>query len=210
MIDPKMLEMSVYEGIPHLLAPVVTDMRQAAHGLNWCVGEMERRYKLMSKLGVRNLAGYNHKIDEAKAQGRVHLQPVQPHARQPRAAGAPAAHRGGDRRAGRPDDGGRQEDRGADRPPGAEGARRRHPPDPGDAAPQRGRDHRPDQGQHPDPHRVPGLEQDRQPHHPRPDGRRGAAGHGRHAVHAERHRAFRCACMAPSSATRKCIASWPT
>ena len=68
MIDPKMLEMSVYEGIPHLLAPVVTDMKQAAHGLNWCVGEMERRYKLMSKLGVRNLAGYNVKIDEAKAR----------------------------------------------------------------------------------------------------------------------------------------------
>jgi len=68
MIDPKMLEMSVYEGIPHLLAPVVTDMRQAAHGLNWCVAEMERRYKLMSKLGVRNLAGYNIKIDEAKAR----------------------------------------------------------------------------------------------------------------------------------------------
>jgi S-DNA-T family DNA segregation ATPase FtsK/SpoIIIE len=65
LIDPKMLEMSVYEGIPHLLAPVVTDMRQAAHGLNWCVAEMERRYKLMSKLGVRNLAGYNVKIDEA-------------------------------------------------------------------------------------------------------------------------------------------------
>jgi DNA segregation ATPase FtsK/SpoIIIE, S-DNA-T family len=59
----------VYEGIPHLLAPVVTDMRQAANGLNWCVGEMERRYKLMSKLGVRNLAGYNHKLDEAKAKG---------------------------------------------------------------------------------------------------------------------------------------------
>ncbi len=68
MIDPKMLEMSVYEGIPHLLAPVVTDMKQAAHGLNWCVGEMERRYKLMSKLGVRNLAGYNVKIDDAKAR----------------------------------------------------------------------------------------------------------------------------------------------
>ena len=68
MIDPKMLEMSVYEGIPHLLAPVVTDMKQAAQGLNWCVGEMERRYKLMSKLGVRNLAGYNVKIDEAKAR----------------------------------------------------------------------------------------------------------------------------------------------
>lgn len=70
MIDPKMLEMSVYEGIPHLLAPVVTDMKQAAHGLNWCVAEMERRYKLMSKLGVRNLSGYNHKIEEAKEAGQ--------------------------------------------------------------------------------------------------------------------------------------------
>jgi DNA segregation ATPase FtsK/SpoIIIE, S-DNA-T family len=65
LIDPKMLEMSVYEGIPHLLAPVVTDMRQAGHALNWAVAEMERRYKLMSKLGVRNLAGYNHKITDA-------------------------------------------------------------------------------------------------------------------------------------------------
>ena len=71
MIDPKMLEMSVYEGIPHLLAPVVTDMKQAANGLNWCVAEMERRYKLMSKLGVRNLAGYNVKINEAHAKGEI-------------------------------------------------------------------------------------------------------------------------------------------
>jgi S-DNA-T family DNA segregation ATPase FtsK/SpoIIIE len=69
MIDPKMLEMSVYEGIPHLLAPVVTDMKQAAHGLNWCVAEMERRYKLLSKMGVRNLAGFNAKMDEARARG---------------------------------------------------------------------------------------------------------------------------------------------
>ena len=75
MIDPKMLEMSVYEGIPHLLAPVVTDMRQAANGLNWCVGEMERRYKLMSKLGVRNLSGYNHKLDEAKVKGEFIYNP---------------------------------------------------------------------------------------------------------------------------------------
>ena len=75
MIDPKMLEMSVYEGIPHLLAPVVTDMRQAAHGLNWCVAEMERRYKLMSKMGVRNLAGYNVKIDDAKAKGEFIYNP---------------------------------------------------------------------------------------------------------------------------------------
>ncbi|NDP60965.1 MAG: DNA translocase FtsK, partial [Oxalobacteraceae bacterium] len=65
LIDPKMLELSIYEGIPHLLAPVVTDMRQAGHALNWAVGEMERRYKLMSKLGVRNLAGYNQKIIDA-------------------------------------------------------------------------------------------------------------------------------------------------
>ncbi len=69
LIDPKMLEMSVYEGIPHLLCPVVTDMKQAAHALTWCIGEMERRYKLMSKLGVRNLAGYNRKIAEAAEKG---------------------------------------------------------------------------------------------------------------------------------------------
>ena len=75
LIDPKMLEMSVYEGIPHLLCPVVTDMRQAAHGLNWCVAEMEKRYKLMSKLGVRNLAGYNVKIDEAKSKGEFIYNP---------------------------------------------------------------------------------------------------------------------------------------
>ncbi|GJG95489.1 cell division protein FtsK [Cupriavidus pauculus] len=70
MIDPKMLELSVYEGIPHLLAPVVTDMKQAAHALNWCVGEMEKRYRLMSALGVRNLAGYNQKIRAGEASGQ--------------------------------------------------------------------------------------------------------------------------------------------
>lgn len=69
LIDPKMLELSVYEGIPHLLAPVVTDMRQAANALNWCVNEMERRYKLMSSLGVRNLGGYNQKIKDADKAG---------------------------------------------------------------------------------------------------------------------------------------------
>lgn len=69
LIDPKMLELSVYEGIPHLLAPVVTDMRQAGNALNWCVAEMERRYKFMSALGVRNLAGYNQKIKDAAKAG---------------------------------------------------------------------------------------------------------------------------------------------
>jgi DNA segregation ATPase FtsK/SpoIIIE, S-DNA-T family len=75
LIDPKMLEMSVYEGIPHLLAPVVTDMKQAANALTWCVAEMERRYKLMSKMGVRNLAGYNKKIEEATALGEIMPNP---------------------------------------------------------------------------------------------------------------------------------------
>ncbi|AXK40323.1 DNA translocase FtsK [Crenobacter cavernae] len=70
MIDPKMLELSVYNDIPHLLAPVVTDMKLAANALNWCVGEMERRYRLMSALGVRNLAGYNDKVLKAEQEGR--------------------------------------------------------------------------------------------------------------------------------------------
>ena len=75
LVDPKMLELSVYEGIPHLLAPVVTDMRQAASALNWCVAEMEKRYRLMSALGVRNLAGYNHKIQEAEKSGEKLTNP---------------------------------------------------------------------------------------------------------------------------------------
>ena len=70
MIDPKMLELSVYEGIPHLLAPVVTDMKQAANALRWCVAEMERRYRLMAFAGVRNLAGYNRKVKEAADEGK--------------------------------------------------------------------------------------------------------------------------------------------
>ncbi|POZ61865.1 cell division protein FtsK [Chromobacterium alticapitis] len=70
MIDPKMLELSVYNDIPHLLAPVVTDMKLAANALNWCVGEMEKRYRLMSALGVRNLAGYNQKVREAAERGK--------------------------------------------------------------------------------------------------------------------------------------------
>ncbi|ESE43319.1 DNA translocase FtsK [Shewanella decolorationis] len=76
MIDPKMLELSVYEGIPHLLCEVVTDMKEAANALRWCVGEMERRYKLMSMMGVRNIKGYNAKIAEAKANGEVIYDPM--------------------------------------------------------------------------------------------------------------------------------------
>ncbi|MGS0693381.1 DNA translocase FtsK 4TM domain-containing protein [Shewanella sp. 0m-4] len=76
MIDPKMLELSVYEGIPHLLCEVVTDMKEAANALRWCVGEMERRYKLMSALGVRNLKGYNAKIKQAKESGQPVHDPL--------------------------------------------------------------------------------------------------------------------------------------
>nr|WP_305119222.1 DNA translocase FtsK [Tahibacter harae] len=84
MIDPKMLELSVYEGIPHLLAPVVTDMKEAANALRWCVAEMERRYKLMAAVGVRNLAGFNKKVKEAEDAGQPLLDPLfRPDASQP-------------------------------------------------------------------------------------------------------------------------------
>jgi DNA segregation ATPase FtsK/SpoIIIE, S-DNA-T family len=76
MIDPKMLELSVYEGIPHLLAPVVTDMKEAANALRWCVAEMERRYQLMAALGVRNLAGFNRKLKEAQEAGQPIRDPL--------------------------------------------------------------------------------------------------------------------------------------
>jgi S-DNA-T family DNA segregation ATPase FtsK/SpoIIIE len=76
MIDPKMLELSVYQGIPHLIAPVVTDMKEAANGLRWCVAEMERRYKLMAAVGVRNLAGFNRKVKDAADAGQPLLDPL--------------------------------------------------------------------------------------------------------------------------------------
>ncbi len=76
LIDPKMLELSIYDGIPHLLTPVVTDMKDAANVLRWCVGEMERRYQLMAAVGVRNLAGYNHKVLDAEAEGKTLQNPL--------------------------------------------------------------------------------------------------------------------------------------
>jgi S-DNA-T family DNA segregation ATPase FtsK/SpoIIIE len=76
MVDPKMLELSIYEGIPHLLTPVITDMKEAAGGLRWCVGEMERRYRLMAKMGVRNLAGFNDKLKAAEQNGAPLRDPL--------------------------------------------------------------------------------------------------------------------------------------
>jgi len=85
LVDPKMLELSVYDGIPHLLAPVVTDMTKAANALHWCVGEMEKRYKLMSALGVRNLSGYNGKVQDAQKAGTLLANPfsITPEAPEP-------------------------------------------------------------------------------------------------------------------------------
>ncbi len=90
MIDPKMLELSVYEGIPHLLAPVVTDMKEAANALRWCVAEMERRYKLMAAVGVRNLGGFNKKVADADKQGQPLLDPLfRPNPEMPNLAAEP-------------------------------------------------------------------------------------------------------------------------
>jgi DNA segregation ATPase FtsK/SpoIIIE, S-DNA-T family len=75
LVDPKMLELSVYEGIPHLLCPVVTDMREAGNALQWCVAEMDKRYRLLSKLGVRSLSGYNQKLADARAKGEILRNP---------------------------------------------------------------------------------------------------------------------------------------
>ena len=83
LVDPKMLELSVYQDIPHLLAPVVTDMKQAANALAWCIGEMERRYRLMSWIGVRNLSGYNHKVAEAEKSGSPLYDPATLETEQP-------------------------------------------------------------------------------------------------------------------------------
>ena len=185
MIDPKMLELSVYEGIPHLLAPVVTDMKHASNALRWCVVEMDRRYRLMSALGVRNIGGYNRKVSAAADGGTPIRDPLfQPDGdggEAPSLATLPLDRRRR-RRARRHDDADRQEGRGADRAPGAEGACRRHPPHPRHPATVRRRDHRADQGQHPQPHRLPGVVEGGFQDHPRSDGGGAPAGARRHAL----------------------------
>ena len=115
MIDPKMLELSIYDGIPHLMAPVVTEPAKAVTALKWTVREMERRYRGMSQLGVRNINGYNDRVAVARERGEVLMRRVQTgfdpetgkpiFEEQPLKPREPALHRGGDRRDGRPDDG---------------------------------------------------------------------------------------------------------
>ena len=196
MIDPKMLELSVYDRIPHLLAPVVTEPPKAIGALKWTVREMEKRYRAMSQLGVRNIGGYNEQGGGSPPPRRGADPPgadrLRPGNRQAGLRGpaarplAPADDRRRHRRDGRPDDRRRQGDRGRGAAAGADGARRRHPCHHGDAAALGRRHHRHHQGQFPDPHQLPGHQQDRQPHHPRRAGRRAAARPGRHAAHGRR------------------------
>ena len=218
MIDPKMLELSVYEGIPHLLSPVVTDMKQAANALRWCVAEMERRYQLMSMLGVRNIGGFNRKVKDAADSGKPIKDPIR---LQKIAQGVPgvvaedvedlttlAVHRRDHRRAGRSDDDRRQEGRGADRAPRSKGARLRHPSDPRHPAAFGGCHHGTHQGEHSHPNRIPGIGQGGLAHDPRSDRRRIVSGTRRHAVPAAGHvhpdaRAWRVRLRSRSSSRRR-------
>ena len=196
MIDPKMLELSVYEGIPHLLTPVVTDPKKAVVALKWAVREMEERYRKMSKLGVRNIDGYNARVTEAKSKGEALCRTV---------------HTGYDKESGEAIY--EKEDLELDTIPyivvivdemadlmmvagkDIEGAIQRLAQmaraagihvDPRDAAPLGRRHHRHHQGEFPDPHLVPGHLEDRQPHDSGRAGRRAAARPGRHALHGGR------------------------
>jgi S-DNA-T family DNA segregation ATPase FtsK/SpoIIIE len=200
MIDPKMLELSVYDGIPHLLTPVVTDPKKAVLALKWAVREMEDRYKKMSRLGVRNIDGYNQRAAGAREKGEVITVSVQA---------------GFDRQTGEILYEEQEMDlspmpyivviidemadlmmvagkdiEGADAAPGADGACRRHPCDHGDPAPVRRRHHRHDQGEFPDSHLFPGDVEDRQPHHSRRTGCRAPARPGRHAAYGRRRADF--------------------
>ena len=166
MIDPKMLELSVYDGIPHLLSPVVTDPRKAVVALKWAVREMEDRYRKMSKMGVRGVEAFNDRVRKAKDKGEVLKRTVQTGF--DRETGKPiyedenlefeahALHRGGGGRSRRPDDDLGQGNRRRGAAPGPDGARRRHPSDRRHPAPVGGRDHRHHQGQLPHPHFLPG------------------------------------------------------
>jgi S-DNA-T family DNA segregation ATPase FtsK/SpoIIIE len=211
MVDPKMLELSIYEGIPHLLLPVVTDPRKAAAALRWACDEMDRRYELMKNAGVRDIRGFNKvegviapveaapvepSLEDLLADGGGRRGRATPSRRRPRNwEGAfedkptkAALHRRRHRRVRRPHDGRRQRGRVLRRPHRPEGSRRRHPPHPRHAAPLDGRHHRRHQGELPHPHRLPGVQRHRQPHHPELQRRREPARQGRHALHAPRHR----------------------
>ena len=179
MVDPKRLELGLYEDIPHLLAPVVTDPKVASNVLRNAMREMERRLKLLAQRGVRNIDQYNRTF--AKGQSLSLFENLEEEEHKPA-----ALHRHRHRRIGRPDDGGYQQRRGIHHAPGANGARRGHPPDSGHAAAVGRRDHRPDQGQFPGAHLVPRGQQSGFAHHSRRQRRRIAAGPRRHALSCRR------------------------
>ena len=168
LVDPKRVELGLYESIPHLLTPVVSSPKAAAAVLANVLTEMERRYERMSLARARNLPELNRVLTRARRD----------------AASVPPRR---DRRARGPDDGLAAGGRGRRHPPGAEVARRRHPPRARDAAPVGGRHHRDDQGERPLADRLRRLEPDRQPRHPRHVRRREPPRPGRHALQAARH-----------------------
>ena len=174
MVDPKRLELGMYEDIPHLMTPVVVEPKKAANALRWAVREMEERYKTLAAYGVRNIEQFNRNVRAMIESGET-IEEGKPNA-------AAALHRGRRRRARRPDDGRRQRSRRIDLPPGADGARRRHPLDPRDAASVGRCHHRPDQGEPAVAHLVPRDVEDRLAHDSRQQRRRTAARQGRHAV----------------------------
>ncbi len=174
LIDPKRLELGMYEEIPHLMTPVVVDPKQAANALRWAVREMEERYKTLAAEGVRNIEQFNRNVRHAIEEKHTPKDGKEPQA-------APL-HRRRHRRARRPDDGGEQRSGRIDRAAGADGARGRHPPDPGDAAAVGRRHHRVDQGEPAGAHRLPRLVEDRLADDSRRQRRGAAARQGRHAV----------------------------
>ena len=187
LVDPKRVELGQYNRLPHLLTQVVTNPKKAANALAWTVGEMERRYDLLSEVGVRDIVGYNAAFDRGELGGETLGGPA-PGSRPPAGGGGraalppPALHPGRGRRAQRPDDGGRPRRRGLDLPHRADGPCGRHPPRDRHPAPVGQRDHRRHQGEHPVPHRLRRVVPGRQPGHPRPAGGRAARRPGRHAA----------------------------
>ena len=173
MVDPKRVELTTYNGVPHLLAPVVVDLEKVTGVLNWVTREMDERYRRFAKSGSRNIDDYNTKIQENNLKEGAGSSDARTHF---------AVHRGHHRRVGRPDDAGARRNGKDDLPSGADGARHRHSPDHRHAAPQRRRGHGLDQSQLPGAHRllggvVGGLARD-----PRHDGGGKITRAGRHAV----------------------------
>ena len=183
MIDPKMVELSPYKKLPHLMHPVVTDMRKAEAILAWAVEKMEERYALLARAGVRHISVYNQ-LGEEELMDR--LQPETDEERG-RHSAAPAVHRDRGRRNRRPDDDRRQRSRTAHHPPGAKEPGGRHPPGAGHAKADGRCHHRPDQIELAGPHLLPSCQPHRQPRGARRNGGRKAARQRRHAVPAPRH-----------------------